>query len=80
MLFRDQKMTFMPNALLQQALNDFISNVPVDRLKQNLIKVLLVYLKNESPAGLPDFVNDHFIDLIFFFEFLDSIDEEMKQS
>ncbi|WP_188934451.1 hypothetical protein [Puia dinghuensis] len=67
------------NEALQSAFEDFLNNVPAIRLKENMTKVLLAFLKHESPDGLPAFMDDHFIDLIFFFEFLDSVSAEVPR-
>ena len=58
----------------------FISSVPVSRLRQNTSKVLSSYLKNECTEGLPDFMDDFLTDLMAFFELLDIIDKEIDQS
>jgi hypothetical protein len=67
------------NKALQKVFSEFLSTVPVARLKQNMTRVLLTYLKHESPDGLPEFMDDHFKDLNYFFEFLDNILKEMPR-
>jgi len=74
MINRQKIETMLISQPLQEEFSDFISNVPASRLKQNMIRVLLTYLSHECPTGLPEFMDDHFIDLVFLFDFLDNIE------
>jgi hypothetical protein len=59
---------------LNEEFNDFLSSVPAMRLKQNMAKVLLVYLQHEYSSGLPDFMDDFLTDLMGLFDLLDAIE------
>lgn len=58
----------------------FLSDVPAKRLKQNIVKLLLDFLKYNCREELPDFMGDLFADLIPLFDLLDAIDRELDQS
>ena len=58
----------------------FLLTVPAKRLKQNIIKILLGFLKNEGINGSPDFMINLCTDMLFFFDLLDTIDKELDQS
>jgi hypothetical protein len=58
----------------------FLLTVPAKRLKQNTIKILLGFLKNEGINGSPDFMINLCTDMLFFFDLLDTIDKELDQS
>ena len=68
------------NESLTKAFNDFLSEVPASRLKQNMVKLLMDFLKQNNKEGLPGFMDDLYTDLIFLFVLLDSIDKETDQS
>ena len=59
---------------IEEEFNDFLSSVPAMRLKQNMAKVLLVYLQHECSGGLPDFMDDFLTDLMGLFDLLDAIE------
>jgi len=65
---------------LKEALIRFLSDVPAKRLKQNMVKILLDFLKRHGKEGLPNFADDLFADLEPFFDLLDVIDKEVDQS
>lgn len=58
----------------------FLLSVPAKRFKQNTIKILLGFLKNEGVNGSPDFMVTLCTDMLFFFDLLDTIDKELDQS
>jgi len=66
--------------LLQEQFQEFISNVPARRLRNNMNKLLFYFLKSECSSGLPDFMDPFLTDFLFFTDLLDTIDDEVDQS
>ena len=59
----------------------FLEIVPASRLQENLLRMLIYYMeyKRKRQEALPDFMDDHLIDLVFLFDFLDNIEAESTQ-
>ena len=70
----------MLNDDLKTAFISFLSSVPAGRLKRNLEKMFLVFLRCEWDSGLPVFTGDLIVDMEFLFELLDSIEGTQDQS
>lgn len=68
------------NETLQAEFTDFVSSVPAKRLKVNIMRLLLSFLKHERITGLPNYADETFTDLVILFDFLSAIDREAGQA
>jgi hypothetical protein len=67
------------NETLQAEFTDFVSSVQAKRLKINIMRILLSFLKHERITGLPNYADEAFADLVILFDFLSAIDREAGQ-
>jgi hypothetical protein len=67
------------NETLQTEFADFVSSVPAKRLKINIMRLLLSFLKHERITGLPNYADEAFADLVILLDFLSAIDREAGQ-
>ena len=66
------------NEVIQTEVTHFFEAVPATRLKQNIRRLLIFFIRARRGEGLPDFMNDCLVDCMLFFELLDIIDEEAQ--
>jgi hypothetical protein len=63
---------------LNIAFIEFLSTVPVTRLKQNLMNVFVIFIKHHHGDSFPDFMDDFLTDFEVLINFLYRIEEAIE--
>jgi len=66
------------NDPLNTAFAEFLSTVPVTRLKQNLMKVFTTFVKHHYRTDFPDFTDDLLADFDHLLDLLYNIEEAIE--
>ena len=66
------------NEMLFKEVSQFLDTVPARRMRENMLKTILLLVRYRRKEGLPPYMNDFLSDIRLLFELLDAMEENRR--